>query len=60
MQHNVTHEVKGDVLTIKVDLSKPGEPSKSGKSLLVGSSGGFMPVTGRAGFSLSINVIKSK
>lgn len=33
--------VKGNILTIVVELAKKPAPSKSGKSLLLASSGGF-------------------
>ena len=37
---NVEAKIDDDVLIIKVDLSKEGEPSKSGKSIVLGSTKG--------------------
>ena len=40
MSRNVEMKVTGDILTITVDLSKPGETSSSGKSKVIGSTEG--------------------
>ena len=37
---NVEVEVNGDLMTITVDLAEDTEPSASGKTLIVASSGG--------------------
>jgi hypothetical protein len=43
--HNISYEVKGDKLTITVDVGKATQaaapPSASGKTALVASTGGF-------------------
>lgn len=49
----------GTTLTIKIDTSKKGELSKSGKSLIVGSTHGFTTIEG-TDLSLSINLIRKK
>jgi hypothetical protein len=60
--HNVTHKVTGDKLVIEIDLSKKalGEahPSKSGKTLLIATSGGALavPFPGKT-ISFSLNVM---
>jgi hypothetical protein len=38
--HNLKATVKGTILTLTIDLSKPAKESKSGKTLLVASSRG--------------------
>ena len=37
---NVTMEVKGNILTIKVDLTKDFGPSASGKTIIIASTEG--------------------
>jgi hypothetical protein len=44
---NVEMTVEGDILIIKVDLSKDFGPSKSGKTLIVASTEGNAPVPER-------------
>jgi hypothetical protein len=50
-------EVTG-LLIIEVDLTKPGTPSKSGKSLIVGTTNGFVDAPGNPEVSVSLNVIR--
>lgn len=38
---NMTVDIEGDVLTIRVDLSQPGRASATGKTIVVGASGGW-------------------
>lgn len=56
---NATITRKGDELIIKIDLSQTIGPSKSGKTVLVASSHGNVPVPGfpeaRLGFNLYTN-----
>jgi len=56
MASNVQTKLEGKTLVIRVDLSKKGEPSKSGKSLVIASTGGFTEV--QAGVKLALNVIR--
>ena len=44
---NMELSVSGDILTIKVDLSKEFGPSASGKTIIIGSSEGNITVPGR-------------
>lgn len=37
---NVTFTLKGNILTITVDVSKPGTPSSTGKTRLIASTRG--------------------
>ncbi len=55
---NVEFEVKGNILTIKVDLSKTFGTSTSGKSIMVASSMGNQQVA--PGIMAGINVYKVK
>ena len=58
---NVQAEVDGDTLTITVDLSVSGEVSKSGKSVVLGSTQGNKKVEhdGNEIF-IGLNVYKKK
>lgn len=44
---NMEMSVAGNILTIKVDLSKEFGPSASGKTIIIGSSEGNITVPGR-------------
>ena len=44
MAINVTNEVQGDTLVIKIKLNAPTAMSKTGKSELLATTGGFQPV----------------
>lgn len=56
--HNVSHEVKGDKLLITVDISaatvSAAPRSASGKTKLVGSTGGAVSIQGGLTYSLNI------
>jgi len=43
---NANIEVKGDILTITVDLSKELGRSKSGKTMIIATSSGNKPIEG--------------
>lgn len=64
--HNVTHTVKGDKLVIEVDISAKAiaaaPPSSSGKTHLVGTTGGALPVPGvnGAAVTFALNVMAKK
>ena len=55
--HNVVYKVAGDKLMITVDLTeqafKAAPPSASGKTTLVGSTGGPCPIPSPNGATLS-------
>jgi hypothetical protein len=55
---NITMSVKGNTLTIVVDLSKKGELSKSGKSHLIATTGGSVDIPGAPGAKLGLNIFK--
>ena len=54
---NVKMTVEKDVLTIKVDLKKSFGPSKSGKTVIIGTSEGNVTVPGSSAI-IGINVYK--
>lgn len=53
---NVELEVEGDVLAIKVDLTKDYGPSKSGKTRIVATTSGTVGVPGREEVRIGLNV----
>ena len=48
----------GDNLVVTMPLNAVGTESKSGKSKVLATTHGFTPVEGKAGVSLSLNLIK--
>ena len=44
---NIEMKVEGDILTIKIDLSKNYGPSKTGKSITIASSEGNVSIPER-------------
>lgn len=54
---NVNFEVKGNVLTITVDLAAKGTVSASGKSTVIGSTRGNVAI-GKGGCKMGLNVYK--
>lgn len=57
---NMKTEVKGNLLTIVIDLAKEIGPSKSGKTTLIASSGGNVAIAGPKGeqYKLGVNCYK--
>ena len=53
---NIEMNVNGDVLTIKVDLSKTFGKSSSGKSTIIASTEGNISVPGREEVKIGLNV----
>lgn len=43
---NVEAKVQGSKLVIEVDLNEKGEPSTTGKTLVIATTGGNIPVPG--------------
>ena len=56
--NNVDLKVDGNIMTIKVDLSKDFGPSASGKTIQIASTLGNKPV--RDGISFGLNVYKKR
>ncbi len=57
---NVEMSVEGNVLTIKVDLTKDFGPSSSGKTIIIASSEGNQSVPGKETVKVGLNVYKKK
>jgi hypothetical protein len=57
---NVEMKVNGSILTITVDLSKSGEVSSSGKSLVIGSTEGNVSVPDKEDIKVGLNVYTKK
>ncbi|MFQ5899559.1 MAG: hypothetical protein ACE5JN_15125 [Candidatus Methylomirabilia bacterium] len=56
---NVEMKVEGDILTIRVDLSKEFGPSSSGKTTIIASTEGNVSVTDR-NEKVGLNVYRKK
>lgn len=57
---NVDITIDGDLLTIKVDLSKDFGPSSSGKTIIIASSERNQSLPGREDIKIGLNVYKKK
>lgn len=58
---NYTIKIEESKLIITVDLTKDEGPSKTGKTLIVGSSNGFVKIgPSHPDISLNLNVVKSR
>ncbi|MHB1646392.1 MAG: hypothetical protein ACYCSW_07775 [bacterium] len=53
---NIEMNVNGDVLTIKVDLSKTFGKSSSGKSTIIASKEGNVSVHGKEEVKIGLNI----
>ncbi len=56
---NVEMTVEGTMLTIRVDLSKEFGPSASGKTIIIASTEGNVPIPDRAE-KVGLNVYRKK
>ena len=57
---NVEMKVDGNILTIKVDLSKEFGPSSSGKTIIIASTEGNVAIDGREETKIGLNVYRKK
>jgi hypothetical protein len=57
---NIKMTVTGDHLLIDIDLHEQGDPSKSGKSIIIASTEGNKDVPGAPGIKIGVNVYKPK
>lgn len=57
---NMEMKVEGSVLTITVDLSKEYGESKSGKSIVIGSSEGNISIPDNDDIKIGLNVYRKK
>jgi hypothetical protein len=55
---NVDVKVEGEILTIRVDLSKEFGHSASGKNVIIATTEGNMSVPGRENVKIGLNVYK--
>ncbi len=55
---NVDVQIQGDKLVIVVDLTQEVGPSASGKSLVIGTTGGNVGVPGSEDIKLGLNVYR--
>jgi hypothetical protein len=60
MSKNVDLAVEGNILTIKVDLSKDFGPSSSGKTNIIASTEGNIAIPGREEVKIGLNIYKRK
>ena len=57
---NVEMKVEGNILTIKVDLTKEFGPSSSGKTIIIGSTEGNVAAPEKEEVKVGLNVYKNK
>ena len=57
---NVEMTVEGDILTIKVDLTKEFGPSASGKTIIIATTEGNVSIPGYEDAKVGLNVYKKK
>jgi len=55
---NVNAKVDGNTLTIKVDLSQDQGPSRSGKTHIIATTSGNVPVEGHPDVKLGLNIYR--
>ena len=57
---NIEMKSEGNVLTIKVDLTKEFGPSSSGKTIIIASTEGNVAVEGHEEAKIGLNVYRKK
>ncbi|MBN2034268.1 MAG: hypothetical protein JW836_13425 [Deltaproteobacteria bacterium] len=57
---NVEMTVEGNILTIKVDLSKEFGPSSSGKTIIIASTEGNVSIPSEEEKKIGLNVYRKK
>ena len=57
---NIEMKLEGNILTMKVDLTKEFGPSSSGKTIIIASSEGNVAVDGHEEVKVGLNVYKKK
>jgi hypothetical protein len=57
---NVEMAVEGNILTIKVDLTKEFGPSSSGKTIIIATTEGNVSIPGHEEGKIGLNVYKKK
>ena len=57
---NVEMKLEGDILTIKVDVTKEFGPSASGKTIIIASTEGNIAIPDKEDVKIGLNVYKKK
>jgi hypothetical protein len=57
---NIDMAVSGNILTIKVDLSKSYGPSRSGKTTIIASTEGNVSIPTREDIKVGLNIYKTR
>lgn len=57
---NITQKLEGNILTLTIDLSKPGTASTSGKSNVIASTEGNVSVAGKPEVKMGINIYTAR
>ncbi|MBN2418928.1 MAG: hypothetical protein JXL81_06055 [Deltaproteobacteria bacterium] len=57
---NVEMKLEDNILTIKVDITKEFGPSSSGKTIIIASTEGNIPVPDKDEVKIGLNVYKKK
>ena len=57
---NIEHKIEGNILTVKIDLSKDFGPSSSGKTIIIASTEGNPPIKDGSPICMGINVYKRR
>ncbi len=57
---NVEMTQEGDILTIKVDLSKESGPSSSGKTIIIASTEDNQPTPDKENIKIGLNIYRKK
>ena len=57
---NIEMKLEGNILTIKVDLTKEFGPSSSGKTIIIESTEGNIAVDGHEEAKIGLNVYRKK
>jgi len=57
---NVEMKLDGDILTIKVDVTKEFGPSSSGKTIIIASTEGNISVPDKDDVKIGLNVYRKK
>ena len=57
---NVEMKLEGDILTIKVDVTKEFGPSASGKTIIIASTEGNISIPDKDEVKIGLNVYKKK
>lgn len=57
---NVEIKLEGDILTIKVDVTKEFGPSASGKTIIIASTEGNISIPEKESVKIGLNVYRKK